>query len=150
MRRTSRPGIHPPDQARPGLPADLHVTHPQQTCNASGCPTLIPTGAGGLCDQHRRPHQHQQEQRRGTRQQRGYDAVWLRLRTLILQRDPMCRIRIACADRSITQQTSTQVDHIVPLRVAPHLRLVPSNLQGCCGPCNTAKRDVDAATWPVS
>lgn len=67
---------------------------------------------------------------------RGYDAAWERVRKFILLRDPICKIQIKCKD---APAVSTEVDHIKPIRFYPELRLDPSNLQGCCKPCNAAK-----------
>lgn len=124
------------------------MTHPMQGCNASGCTELVPVGRGGMCDKHRKATNKLREQMDGTRSERGYDKTWFKLRAVILQRDPICKIRIACAHEPVGR-LSTQVDHIVPIRVAPHLRLAVSNLQGCCGACNLAKRDEDLKKWPV-
>lgn len=52
-------------------------------CGGSGCPTLIDQGTrGGRCD----PCRREQEQARGTRQQRGYDAEYDRTRAALLPR----------------------------------------------------------------
>lgn len=73
-----------------------------------------------------------QDKRRGTATQRGYDAVWRRLRLLQLHKEPLCRF---CAQmgRSVEAQA---VDHIVSIKEAPHLRLEPSNLRSLCKRCH--------------
>ncbi len=57
---------------------------------------------------------------------RPYDAAWRRLRLVILARDGHRCYVPGCAARA------TQVDHIIPVNEAPHLRLVPSNLRASC------------------
>jgi len=50
-------------------------------CRVPGCP-----GLGGACDRHAKAV----EERRGSRQARGYDAVWERVRRRYLSRHPIC------------------------------------------------------------
>lgn len=98
-------------------------------CSQPGCAALA--HYRGRCELHARNW----EQRRGTTTQRGYDGAWQRLRRMVLADEPLCR-HCAAADR-IT--IATEVDHIVPLDSAPHLRLERSNLQPLCHPCHDAK-----------
>lgn len=64
-----------------------------------------------------------------TRQQRGYDAAWLRLRAQVVREEPLCRIctmlgRVAPTD---------EVDHIKPFSgLDDPLRLDRDNLRGLC------------------
>jgi len=60
---------------------------------------------------------------RRSRQARGYDRAWFKLRARHLHAFPLCRV---CGAKGIA------VDHIVRLRVAPHRRLDPTNLQTLC------------------
>src|ERR1700675_3224047 len=53
-------------------------------CSTPGCPELTP---GGQCESHRRERQQQHDERRGTSDERGYDADHRRLRLLCFQRD---------------------------------------------------------------
>jgi len=55
--------------------------------------------------------------------QRGYDADWRRLRAQHLAAHPGC---VRCGAKA------TVVDHITPVRIAPHRRLDPANLQSLC------------------
>ena len=62
--------------------------------------------------------------RRGSRQSRGYDGQWDKLRLQHLAKEPLCREsgfrgRVVLADL---------VDHIRPVRDRPDLRLDPDNL----------------------
>lgn len=60
---------------------------------------------------------------RAGRQARGYDAAWYRLRARHLRANPRC---IICGVRA------EHVDHVQPIRQAPHRRLDPFNLQSLC------------------
>ncbi|WP_182481397.1 HNH endonuclease [Nocardioides immobilis] len=44
---------------------------------------------------------------------------------------------------------STQVDHIIPLKVRPDLGLVRANLRGICGTCNARKGARMTAPPPI-
>ena len=68
---------------------------------------------------------------------RGYGQMWRRLRTMHLNREPMCR---HCAQRGIVQ-AATMVDHIVPLNDGgTH---APDNLQSLCRACHNEKTRLD-------
>ena len=68
-----------------------------------------------------------------SRQARGYDAAWERVRLIVLRRDRYrCRIGgPGCTGRA------TSVDHIVPLALGG-ARLDPANLRAACGHCNSS------------
>lgn len=72
---------------------------------------------------------------RGTRQQRGYDAAWQRVRLAHLAAEPLCRF----CKRMGRITAATEVDHIVSIREAPHLRLEDSNLRSLCKPCHSRR-----------
>src|SRR4051812_23845917 len=59
---------------------------------------------------------------------RGYNADWRQIRAEVLAAEPGCRL---CAADGI-QRTAIMVDHIVPVRERPELRLERSNLQPLC------------------
>jgi 5-methylcytosine-specific restriction endonuclease McrA len=59
----------------------------------------------------------------------GYDAVYKRLRPLVLARDRVCTI--------CRKARATEVDHIVEL--AEGGRNEPTNLRGVCKSCNVSK-----------
>lgn len=54
---------------------------------------------------------------------RGYDAEWRKLRAQHLAAHPYC---VRCGD------PASVVDHIVPVKIAPHRRLDRTNLQSLC------------------
>jgi 5-methylcytosine-specific restriction enzyme A len=97
-------------------------------CLHQPCGELV--AGGGCCPTHRRLR----ERERGTTKERGLADGWPRLRAAKLAEDAICQIRTHC-DGAV----ATEVDHIVPRDVAPGLRLVWSNLQSACKPCNSAK-----------
>ena len=74
------------------------------------------------------------ERLRGTTAQRGYADGWPKVRRAKLADSPVCEIRLCCAGA-----VATEVDHRVPIAIAPELRLEWSNLQSACKPCNSAK-----------
>ena len=70
-----------------------------------------------------------------SRHARGYDSVWTRYAKLYLKQNPLCRM---CEQASRTTLASL-VDHIIPLRLRPDLRLDPANLQPLCRSCHAVK-----------
>jgi 5-methylcytosine-specific restriction endonuclease McrA len=66
--------------------------------------------------------------RRPSRQARGYDAEWEKARAEWLLAYPSCK---RCG------APATLVDHVVPIKVAPHRRLDRTNFQSLCTPCHS-------------
>jgi len=65
-----------------------------------------------------------------------------RTRPFVLERDPLCKLATLCGGNA----PSTEADHIIPAvkYIAQHggdyrKFFDPSNLQGACKPCHTAK-----------
>lgn len=116
---------------------------PKKGCAFPGCCAWA-SGGSAYCA----THLSAKRQQRGTRQQQGYGQSWLNLRPVILARDPLCKIGVRCRLLPIHKRVSTQVDHIIPIRVAPERRLDETNLQGCCAACNSWKRSEDERRWP--
>lgn len=73
------------------------------------------------------------DQRRGSAASRGYDGQWRRVRLQHLADEPLCRFCLA-ANRV---EPATDVDHIVPIALAPERRLDRSNLRSLCQPCHS-------------
>jgi 5-methylcytosine-specific restriction endonuclease McrA len=69
---------------------------------------------------------------------RGYDRQWRKLRLLILQRDPICKL-CSTYRPGRTPAPSTTVDHRTPKNKGGTDD--PTNLQGACHYCNSRKRD---------
>ena len=55
-----------------------------------------------------------------------------------LAADPFCQIETHCKGM-MPDNVATEVDHIIPIRQRPDLRLVWSNLQSACRACHSAK-----------
>jgi 5-methylcytosine-specific restriction protein A len=97
-------------------------------CLIPGCPELTETAR---CPKHTR----RTEQQRGSSTERGYDSDWEVVRLRVLKRDLYtCKIRTHCSGAY-----ANEVDHIVPISQFPEGRLLMSNLQASCKPCNAAK-----------
>jgi|ERR1035438_705761 5-methylcytosine-specific restriction protein A len=99
-----------------------------KACICQPCPNLAEYR--GRC----REHARRAEIARGTTTERGYNGDWQRLRNAKLATDPVCQIRTHCKGL-----VASEVDHIVPIRVRPDLRLEWSNLQSACKRCHSAK-----------
>lgn len=97
-------------------------------CAHPSCNELVPNG---YCIIHTRAN----EQRRGSKQKRGYGDAWPKVRAAKLSADPLCE---DCkeAKRVIVAR---EVHHIVKIKDAPELRLVMSNLRSLCDPCHDAR-----------
>lgn len=64
---------------------------------------------------------------------------WLRVRVLVLARDPLCRDPYGTHAASGHAAFTTDVDHILPLRTRPDLAFTLDNLQGLCTTCHGRK-----------
>ena len=109
---------------------------PMRLCVAPGCSTRV---LKGRCPQ----HTAQREQLRGTRQQRGYDAAWLKLRAAFLRQHPLC---LFCAEQGQVTAAS-DVDHIIPfMGLSDPRRLQWANLRALCNPCHMRHHATTAPT----
>jgi 5-methylcytosine-specific restriction protein A len=106
-------------------------------CSTPGCGEL--RERGGRCPKHSR----QRERQRGSARERGYDRTWEKLRRMKLAHDPLCQIQTHCSGATL----ATEVDHRVPIRQRPDLRLVMSNLQSACHRCHAAKTVRESGGW---
>ena len=68
-------------------------------------------------------------------------ARWQAVRAQVLRDEPLCR---ECAGLGLTV-LATQVDHVVPLAVAPELAFVRSNLCPTCTACHGRKSAAERA-----
>ena len=98
-------------------------------CSHGGCANYA--ASGSKC----REHASSDNQQRGTATARGYDAHWRRLRHLVLLDEPLCA---SCLSRG-RYTPANEVDHIVPIAVAPARRLDRTNLQALCKTCHSRK-----------
>jgi len=95
---------------------------PLQPCNTPGCPALVTHGV--RCIEHRRKN----EREKGHAYKRGYDRTWERLRDKVRSEEPLCRRGL---ELGLVEPTE-HIDHIIPIRDRPDLRLKRPNLQGLC------------------
>ena len=56
-----------------------------------------------------------------------------------MKASPFCQIRTHCRELPLREQIATEVDHMVPIRQRPDLRLVWESLQSICHRCHSAK-----------
>lgn len=75
-----------------------------------------------------RARKAEHDKKRPRRQQRGYDAEWQKARAEWLAAYPSC---VRCGNKA------DLVDHIVPIRKAPHRRLDRTNFQSLCTSCHS-------------
>lgn len=67
--------------------------------------------------------------------QRGYDGQWRKVARAVLERDRWaCQI---CGVQLVGKNAT--VDHMIPLSIAPHLRLDMTNLRAACRSCNSRR-----------
>jgi len=130
-------------------------------CTFPRCPALT---TGGACDNHRRARQLEHDLRRGTSVERGYDAIYRRLRVLCFQRDcwrcvdcgwepeivRACRevgLRVPPVKEVLDElrrafgrcEPHLHADHQIPIEERPDLRLDLDNLRTRCDRCHRAK-----------
>jgi len=84
---------------------------PKSICRAPGCGRVI--AAPGHCEQHKKATQKQQDERRGSAAERGYDSKWTKARAAYLRKHPLC---VYCR-REDRLTAATVVDHITPHRL---------------------------------
>jgi 5-methylcytosine-specific restriction enzyme A len=82
---------------------------PKGPCSTSGCPHRAERA--GKCTQHYAAIQRSQDERRGTRQERGYTAQWYRIVARKKREQPWCSVCL-CLD---TPENPLTGDHILPL-----------------------------------
>src|SRR5215472_18401164 len=102
----------------------------KQVCRAPGCGALCD---GSYCAAHSR-----QAPARGSPSKRGYGRRHERWRTMILARDPLCKIAVLCDGTAL----STEADHIIPLSEGGTWAM--DNGQGACHRCHSHKTVLEA------
>ena len=109
-------------------------------CRHAGCGALVHDGSG-FCGEHQADRKIGKfgDERRGSRQSRGYGAEWEQTRKRILSRDNgLCQ---PCLQGG-RLRPATQVDHVVPK--AEGGTDDDSNLQAICKSCHQAKTAAEA------
>ena len=115
----------------------------KRPCSEPGCPRFAEVR--GKCA----PHASEADLARGSAAERGYDHAWRQLREAYIREHPLCEIKTHCKG-IIPDCAATEVDHIIPIKDRPDLRMVWSNLQSSCVACNRAKQQRDRAARRVS
>ena len=82
-----------------------------------------------------RDRKRQFDRKRGKTAERGYDALWRKVRAVKLAQSPLCECDECQAGR-IRVREAKVVDHIVPISERPDLRLDLSNLRSMAKPCH--------------
>jgi 5-methylcytosine-specific restriction enzyme A len=102
----------------------------KRPCAGPGCGELVDSGCCPAHSSQASARQHDRARRDDPQRMRTNSTRWLKLRAIVLRRDPVCRI---CG-----QEASTDADHIIPIR-AGGAKWLPENLQGLCHACHTKK-----------
>jgi 5-methylcytosine-specific restriction protein A len=107
----------------------------KKICALGGCQNRTMTR---WCDEHTKTTSvaRSYDLRRGNSTQRGYDASWVKLRLVALRRDQyLCQ---ECLRNGRPTQ-ARDVDHVIPIAVAPERRLDLTNLESLCSTCHKIK-----------
>ena len=113
---------------------------PHKPCRKPGCSRLT-QDASGYCDKHQEWGREKAEadlakrrkdadDRRGTANERGYNATWRKARATFLRRNPLC---------SVCGKPATIVDHIEPHRGDTNKFWDSDNWQALCVTCHNRK-----------
>ncbi len=102
----------------------------KRPCSYPLCSELV---ENGYCPEHANEstaHQYGQARRDDPQRMQTNSTRWLKLRRIVLARDPVCRI---CGNAA-----STDADHVVPIREGG-AKWSLDNLQGACHVCHSKK-----------
>lgn len=104
---------------------------PKSICRQAGCGAKIDTP--GYCDKHLKAKRKDEDDRRGTAQERGYTSAWTKARAAWLRKYPLCTYCLAavgisqsadtaaliaaCLRARIKLPTASVVDHIIAHRL---------------------------------
>lgn len=118
---------------------------PKSICRMSGCGKLL--DAPGYCEAHKKVVRKEQDDRRGSSTERGYDNRWRKARAAYLRKHPLC-VHCAMLKRVVA---ASVVDHIEPHRLMDALQSgdehriararylfwdVDNNWASLCKPCH--------------
>lgn len=116
-------------------------------CFWPNCPEIVEGASNAFCEKHRKRKQKTFAQRVrevSQREQKFYNCtLWTNTSRGFRARHPNCR---ECAKRGI-DTFGQEVDHIIPLKMAWHLRLEPRNMQTLCKSCHGIKRSIEAKMY---
>lgn len=111
-------------------------SRPKKPCSWPGCQELT---TERFCEKHKKQERKQQDERRGTAAQRGYDARWRKARERFLRENPLC---VECL-RAGRLTPATEVDHRIPHRGNYDLFWDVSNWQALCKQCHSRKTAIE-------
>ena len=114
---------------------------PTSAPRVCACGRIVPYGTTCPCKP-KRGAAKAYDAMRGSARQRGYDTAWDRLREAHLSDHPLCA---HCLEEEIVE-VADDVDHIVPISVAPGRRLDPTNLQSLCRRHHNVKTAAERAS----
>lgn len=101
-------------------------TSAPKPCRHPGCKLLVKSGA--YCDEHLKQSRKDQDTRRGSSSERGYNNRWQKARASFLSRSPLC---VKCIEEGKVV-AATVVDHIIPHRGDTALFWDSDNWQPLC------------------
>lgn len=84
---------------------------------------------------------------RGPAHLRGYDHDWGVVRNAHIEEFPFCQ---DCEQRGILVYENLIVDHQIPIKIRPDLRLDRKNCRTLCRPCHTLKTNADLQRYGVT
>lgn len=87
------------------------------------------------CPVRKKQRWQDQDARRPSSRDRGYDEAWRRCRNAFLAANPLCK---DCLDRG-RYRAAEEVHHVVKVRDDPSRRLDGDNLMALCKPCHSAR-----------
>jgi 5-methylcytosine-specific restriction protein A len=123
----------------------------KSVCRAPACGKLLDTP--GFCDKHKKAARKEQDDRRGTAAERGYDSRWTKARAYYLRKHPLCVYcqregRISAAnvvDHKINHKLKDAIDSSDAGRIAQARALFWSsdNWQSLCKPCHDSTKQTE-------
>jgi 5-methylcytosine-specific restriction enzyme A len=110
-------------------------TSAARPCAIPGCHNLA--RGSRVCVTHQQRGEHAQEQGRRSAASQGYDAIWRRLRKMILAQSPLCADPYGIHAKDHQVVAATDVDHIIAKKRggSDHLE----NLRALCHACHSRK-----------
>lgn len=109
----------------------------KRPCATPGCSATVQHG-------HCPDHARNRDRFRGSRHERGYDHQWEKVRLIVLREQPICADPYGFHRSCGEVVPSKEVDHIIPIRTDPSLRLVLENLRGLCKSCHSRRTALES------
>lgn len=120
-----------------------------RACTWRNCPEVV-RGKERLCETHKKQFQKSQTQENrnnNPQEQRFYNSPeWKTLSKNQRANEPYCRECLSNGKTKFGEVT----DHMVPLKIAWHLRLNAINVQTLCHPCHNKKRVFEAKMYKTA